>query len=151
MKKFFSEFKEFALKGSVVDMAVGVIIGGAFSKIVSSLVADIITPLISLATGKVILSDLKWVIHPAVMDTAGNVVQAETALAYGSFLQCILDFLIIAFSLFVVMRLMMKAHKKMESLRKKAEQAAAEEAAGSEPAENELAILKDIRDLLQKN
>lgn len=71
--------------------------------------------------------------------------------AYGSFLQCILDFLIIAFSLFVVMRLMMKAHKKMESLRKKAEQAAAEEAAAAQPAENELAILKDIRDLLQKN
>ena len=65
MKKFFSDFKAFALKGNIIDMAVGVVIGGAFGKIVSSLVADIISPLISLATGKVTLTDLKWVINPA--------------------------------------------------------------------------------------
>ena len=109
MKKFFSDFKAFALKGNIIDMAVGVVIGGAFGKIVSSLVADIISPLISLATGKVTLTDLKWVINPAVTDAAGNITQAETALTYGNFLQSIIDFLIIAFSIFVVIRLMMKS------------------------------------------
>ena len=118
MKKFFSDFKAFALKGNIIDMAVGVVIGGAFGKIVSSLVADIISPLISLATGKVTLTDLKWVINPAVTDAAGNITQAETALTYGNFLQSIIDFLIIAFSIFVVIRLMMKAQEKMESLTK---------------------------------
>ncbi len=153
MKKFFSDFKAFALKGNIVDMAVGVVVGGAFSKIVSSLVADIISPLISLATGKVTLTDLKWVINPAVTDAAGNIVQTETALTYGNFLQSILDFLIIAFSIFIVIRLMMKAQEKMESLIKKEkneEEEKKEEAPAEKEEETELALLKEIRDLLKK-
>lgn len=153
MKKFFSDFKAFALKGNIVDMAVGVVVGGAFGKIVSSLVADIISPLISLATGKVTLTDLKWVINPAVTDAAGNIVQTETALTYGNFLQSILDFLIIAFSIFVVIRLMMKAQEKMESLIKKEkneEEEKEEEAPAEKEEETELALLKEIRDLLKK-
>ena len=152
MKKFFSDFKAFALKGNIIDMAVGVVIGGAFGKIVSSLVADIISPLISLATGKVTLTDLKWVINPAVTDAAGNITQAETALTYGNFLQSIIDFLIFAFSIFVVIRLMMKAQEKMESLTKKEKEEEKKEEAPAEEKEEEteLAILKEIRDLMKK-
>lgn len=142
MGKFWKDFKEFATKGNVVDMAVGVVIGGAFGKIVTSLVNDIITPLISLATGKVSFTELKWVITPAQGDTA------ELALTYGNFIQSIIDFLIIAFSIFVVLRVMMNAQKKMESLRKKEEEK--EEAAPETPAETELSILKEIRDTLKE-
>lgn len=142
MGKFWKDFKEFATKGNVVDMAVGVVIGGAFGKIVTSLVNDIITPLISLATGKVSFAELKWVITPAQGDTA------ELALTYGNFIQSIIDFLIIAFSIFVVLRVMMNAQKKMESLRKKEEEK--EEAAPETPAETELSILKEIRDTLKE-
>ena len=87
MKKFLNDFKAFALKGNILDMAVGVVVGGAFGKIVTSLVNDIITPLISLLTGRVSFTDLKWVINPAVYDEAGKVIQAETALTYGNFIQ----------------------------------------------------------------
>ena len=117
MKKFFADFKAFINRGNILDMAGGVVVGGAFSKIISSLVADIITPLISLATGKVALNDLKWEIT------------AETAINYGNFLQVLLDFLIIAFSIFVAIRAMMKAQEKLERLTKKQ----IEEAAAAEP------------------
>lgn len=140
MKKFFADFKEFALKGNVMDMAVGVIIGAAFGKIITSLVEDIITPLISLLTGRINLTDLKWVIKAAVGE------QAETALMYGEFIQSIIDFLLVALSIFVVLRIMMNAQKKLESLRKKEEEEAAEE---EEPADTELTVLTEIRDMLK--
>ena len=114
MKKFFEDFKAFAMKGNVVDMAVGVIIGGAFGKIVSSFVADIITPLLGILLGKVSFTDLKWVITPAVLDEAGNVVEAELALTYGNFIQQVIDFLIIALSIFVVLRVIMAIKSKFE-------------------------------------
>ena len=141
MKKFFSDFKTFALKGNIVDMAVGVIIGGAFGKIVTSLVNDIITPLISVLTGKVMLTNLKWVISPAVLDESGNVISEEVSLLYGNFLQSVIDFFIIALSIFVVIRVMMNAQKKMEALKKKKE----EEPEPQVPAETELEVLKEIR------
>ena len=155
MKKFFAEFKAFAMKGNILDMAVGVVVGGAFSKIVSSLVADIITPLISLATGNVTLTALKWVFKPEVLDEAGAVLQAEVALTYGVFLQAIIDFLIIALSIFTVLRLMMTAQAKLESLKKKeekeeAETAAEEAAVEEEVKETELDLLREIRDLMKK-
>ena len=143
MKQFFKDFKAFAMKGNILDMAVGVVVGGAFSKIVSSLVADIITPLIALITGDASLADLKWVITPATD------VQAEVALTYGNFLQTVLDFLIIAFSIFCVLRLMMNAQKKLEALtKKKQEEEQAEEETVS--ADTELSLLTEIRDLLKK-
>ena len=77
MKKFFEDFKAFALKGNIVDMAIGVVIGGAFGKIVTSLVNDIITPLIGLFTGNVSLADLKVILAPAVLDAAGEVVTSR--------------------------------------------------------------------------
>lgn len=144
MKKFFKEFKEFALKGNILDMAVGVVIGGAFGKIVTSLVTDIITPVISLLTGKVILTDLKWVISPEVLDKAGKVVKAEAALTYGNFIQSIIDFLIIALSIFLVIKLMMGASKRLEELKKKEE----EKPEDTAPAETELSVLMEIRDQL---
>lgn len=145
MKKFFSDFKEFALKGNILDMAVGVIIGGAFGKIVTSLVTDIITPLISLLTGEVTLTGLKHVFTPEVLNEAGEVVQAEVALTYGNFIQSIIDFFIIALSIFVVLRIIMKSKEKLEALKKKEEEAV-EEAA---PEETEISVLKEIKELLE--
>jgi large conductance mechanosensitive channel len=110
----FKEFKEFAVKGNVIDLAVGVVIGGAFGKIVSSLVADIIAPIIGWMTAGVDISALKWVISPAVMD-GDTVVKAEAAITYGNFLQATIDFLIIAFALF----LFVKAVNRARSLQKK--------------------------------
>ncbi|MCQ2547714.1 MAG: large-conductance mechanosensitive channel protein MscL [Clostridia bacterium] len=140
MKNFAQEFKEFILKGNIIDMAVGVVIGGAFGKIVTSLVDDIIAPLISLLTGKIALADLKWVISP---ETAEH---GETALTYGNFIQSIIDFLIIALCIFIVLKLIMKAEKKIEEA--KAKKAEPVEEAAAEPSE--LDVLKEIRDLLQK-
>lgn len=154
MKKFFEDFKAFAMKGNIVDMAVGVVIGGAFSKIVSSLVKDIITPLISMATGEVVLTDLKWVLRPEVtemVEEVETVVTAEVAITYGIFLQAIIDFLIIALSIFIVMRIAMKAHEKLEALKKKEVEEVIEEPAPEEPAVTELSLLTEIRDLLQKD
>ena len=149
MKKFFADFKAFIMKGNIIDMAVGVVIGGAFGKIVTSLVNDIITPLVSILTGKVSLTELKWVINEAVLDEAGAVVTPELALTYGNFLQNIIDFLIIAISIFVVLRIMVTAQKKLESLKKKEEEEKKEEPAA--PAETELSVLKEIREMLKKD
>ena len=152
MKKFIKEFKEFALKGNVIDMAVGVVIGGAFGKIVTSLVNDIITPLIGLLTGNISLADLKFVLSPAVIDAAGEVVSPELAVTYGMFLQTVIDFLIIAFSIFMVLRVAMNTRKKIESLKKKEEEAVEEKAEEpEEPAETELSVLLEIRELLKKD
>ena len=147
IKQFFADFKDFAMKGNILDMAVGVVVGGAFSKIVTSLVSDIITPLIALITGDVALKDLKWVFSEAVVDAAGVVTIPEVALTYGNFLQTVIDFLIIAFSIFIILRVMMSTQKKMESLKKKEEEA--EEAAEEAATETELSLLTEIRDLLK--
>lgn len=107
MKNFWKDFKAFITKGNILDLAVGVVVGGAFGKITSSLVNDIIMPLISLATGGIAVSDWKWVITPA-NEAAGI---AESALYYGNFIQTVLDFLIIAFSIFLVLRIIMKSRE----------------------------------------
>ena len=148
MKKFFEDFKAFALKGNIVDMAIGVVIGGAFGKIVTSLVNDIITPLIGLLTGNVSLVDLKFVLAPAVLDAAGEVVTPELAVTYGAFLQTIIDFLIIALSIFMVMRVAMNARKKLENLKKKEEEEAPVEEEDAAPEDTELSVLLEIKELL---
>ena len=120
---FLQDFKAFAMKGNVIDMAVGVIIGGAFGKIVSSVVADVIMPPIGLLVGGVNFTDLKWVMKeavPEVKDEAGNVIQAAAdavTLNYGNFLQVTFDFLIIAMAIFCFIRLLTKLTEK----KKKAE------------------------------
>lgn len=148
MKKFWSDFKDFAMKGNVVDMAVGVVVGSAFSKIVSSLVSDIITPLISLIIGKMSLADLKWVMRPAVLDEAGKVLQNEVALTYGNFIQAVIDFLIIAFSIFIVMRALMNLKNKLAEITS-TEKKEEKPAAPPEPSD-ELKALREIRDILKE-
>ena len=144
VSKFFEDFKKFAMKGNVVDMAVGVVVGGAFSKIVTSLVNDIIMPLFSLFTQSVEFTSLKLVMRPAVLNEAGEVIQAEAAITYGAFLQNVVDFLLIALSIFVFIRI---ATKVGEKLRKK-EEAPAEEAPAAPPAPTQEELLTQIRDLL---
>ena len=134
MKKFINEFKEFAMRGNVLDMAIGVIIGGAFGKIVSSLVNDIIMPIITLLTGAADFTKLSLVLKEPVGDSQGIV------LMYGNFLQNIIDFLIIALVIFMMLKLIMK----LSSLRQKEE---VEEVKESGPTTEELLI--EIRDLLK--
>ena len=148
MAKFIDEFKEFAFKGNVMDMAVGVIIGGAFGKIVSSIVGDLIMPLVAAAWG-VNVSDLKIELKPGVpekVNEAGEVIEEAIEAVtwnYGAFIQNVIDFLIIAFCIF----LMIKGINKLTSLKKKKD---AEEAAAEPPApSNEEVLLTEIRDLLK--
>lgn len=141
MGKFLTEFKEFAMKGNVVDMAVGVIIGGAFGKIVTSLVNDIIMPVVSVATGGVNFSENKIVLKEAVMNGA-DVVNPEVAITWGVFIQSIVDFLIIAFCIFMAIRFMTKLRN---ATKKAEEEAPAEEV---QPTEDQK-LLMEIRDLLK--
>ncbi len=119
MKKFFSEFKAFIKKGNIIDLAVAVVIGGAFNKIVSSLVNDIIMPLVSLCVGGANVTDWKWVIQKAVYDTEGNIVTAETALQYGVFIQAIIDFLIIALTVFIIVKVFKSSTERLTKISKK--------------------------------
>lgn len=139
---FLQEFKAFAMKGNVIDMAVGVIIGGAFGKIVSSIVADVIMPPIGLLVGGVNFTDLKWVLKPAVLED-GKEVAAAVTLNYGNFLQVTFDFLIIAFSIFMFIKLLTKLAEK------KKEEAPAAPPAPPAPSKEEV-LLTEIRDLLKE-
>ena len=116
MKKFWAEFKKFISKGNIIDLAIAVILGSAFNKIVSSLVNDIIMPLISCAVGGTDVSDWKWVIKPAEYDANGNIIVAESAFKYGSFIQTIIDFLIIAFTLFLIFKIFNYSKNKLNQL-----------------------------------
>lgn len=147
MKQFFKDFKAFITKGNVLDMAVGVVIGSAFSKIVNSLVADIIMPLVGILLGGINVTDWKWVISPAQYDAAGKLLREESALTYGNFIQVVLEFLIIAFSVFAALRAVMTLHKKLEELAGKKPDPEPED----EPKETAEDVLKDIRTLLQQN
>ncbi len=133
-----SEFKEFAMRGNVVDLAVGVVIGAAFGKIVASLVNDIIMPGIGYIVGGVNFSDLAIELKAATVDTAGVAVPA-VLVKYGAFIQTIVDFLIVAFAIFV-------AVKVINSLKRKQEEAPA---APAEPSE-EVKLLTEIRDSLKR-
>lgn len=129
MKKFIQDFKAFALKGNVVDMAVGVIIGGAFGKIVSSLVADVFMPVLGILTGGVDFKDLKITLADAVGETPA------VTLNYGVFIQNVFDFIIIAFAIFMMIKALNKLKKPEEKVK---------ELTGEEK------LLTEIRDLLKK-
>ena len=145
MKKFFEEFKTFAMRGNVIDMAVGVVIGGAFGKITTSIVNDIIMPLISMITGGVDFSQWKWVLKEAILDAEGTVVSAEVAVKFGNTIAIILDFIIIAFAVFCLV-------KALNSLRRKKEEPAPEPDPEPEapPAPTAEELLAEIRDLLKE-
>ena len=139
MGKFIQEFKEFALKGNVMDMAVGIIIGGAFGKIVTSLVNDIIMPPIGLITGSS-FEDAKVVLREAQTDAAsGEVLKEAITLNWGSFVQTTVDFFIIAFCIFVLI-------KAMNSFRKKE----AEQPEAPAPTPEDIELLREIRDELKR-
>jgi large conductance mechanosensitive channel len=130
-----SEFKEFIAKGNVLDLAVGVVIGAAFGKIVTALVDGIVMPLVGVALGGVSVSDWKYVIKPETVDAAGAKV-AEVAVRYGMFIQTLIDFLIIAFVIFLVI----KAYNRMRK--------PAAEAAPAPP--EDVLLLREIRDSLKR-
>ena len=138
--KFLAEFKEFISRGNVMDMAVGIIVGTAFTAIVNALVNDVIMPFVGFLIGGIHFADLKWVISPATEQTA------EVAIGYGALIQAIVNFLIIAFAVFLMIKAINGFHDK---LKKKEEEAPAAEPAPPEPS-NEEKLLTEIRDLLKE-
>ena len=137
MKKFIQEFKDFALRGNVFDMAVGVIVGGAFGKITTSLVNDVCMPVLSLITGSVDFTEWRWVLR-AADENAGI---AEIALNYGNFISAVIDFLIISLIVFLLI-------KSINAIRRKKEEPAPPSAPEGPTTEE---LLTEIRDLLKEN
>ena len=145
MKKMFEEFKKFIMRGNVLDMAVGVIVAGAFGKITTSLVNDIFMPFISWIFGSRDMTALNVIVRPEIVNEAGEVTQAAIALGFGTFVATIIDFILIAFVVFMVVKVMNTAKDK---LAKKEEEAPAEEPAPPAPSAEEV-LLTEIRDLLK--
>lgn len=136
--KIIKEFKEFAMKGNIMDMAIGIIIGAAFGKIIASLVADVIMPPIGLLVGGVNFTDIVIPLRDAVTDPATGKVTAAVVMKLGSFLQTLFDFIVIAFSIFMILKAMVKISKKKE------------EALATPPAPTkEETLLAEIRDILK--
>lgn len=133
---FAKEFKEFISRGSVVDMAVGVVVGGAFGKIVTSFVNDVLMPPLGLALGGMDFKEMKWILQPGTLDEAGEMV-GEVALSYGMFIQSIIDFLLIALAIFTVIKAINKLKRKQ----------AEPEAPAAKP--DDVVLLEEIRDLLK--
>jgi large conductance mechanosensitive channel len=129
-----TEFKEFVSRGNVVDLAVGVVIGAAFGKIITAMVDGIVMPAISLATGGASVTDWKYAITPAQLDAAGKQVAAEVAIKYGLFFQTIIDFLLVALAIF----LFLKAYNRLRAA-----------PAAATPSEDVL-LLREIRDSLKR-
>lgn len=138
--KLFDEFKAFAMRGNVVDLAVGIIIGAAFGRIVSSFVADIIMPPIGLLLGGVDFTDLRVVLKDAVVDPAGKVIAQAVSINYGNFIQIVIDFLIVAFAVFMVVKALNRLKRK--------ELVAPKEVPAPVPTKEEL-LLAEIRDILK--
>lgn len=131
-----SEFKEFAMKGNLVDMAVGFVMGGAFATVVTSFINDVFMPPLGKVMGGVDFGQMKAIIQPEVLDAEGVVQTAEVAIRYGAFINAVISFIIVAFVMFMVIKGMNKAKK-------------AEEEAPAAPPANEV-LLAEIRDLLKK-
>ena len=147
MKKFFEEFKAFAMRGNVVDMAVGVVIGGAFGKISTSIVNDIIMPVVSMITGGIDFTAWKLVLKEAVMEMGADGVLVEkvpeVAIKFGSTIAVIVDFIIVAFAVFCMIKFLNNLHRKKE-------EPAPEPEAPAEPEPSaEEKLLMEIRDLLK--
>ncbi|MEM9526347.1 MAG: large-conductance mechanosensitive channel protein MscL [Bacteroidota bacterium] len=137
--KLFQEFKKFAVKGNMIDLAIGIIIGAAFNKIVDVLVKNIITPPLGYLTAGVDLGDLKWVIETPVTAADGTVTSPGVVLEYGLFIEAMIDFLIVAFTLFIVIKF-------INSLKDKAE----DEANAEVPTPKDIQLLSEIRDEMRR-
>lgn len=152
---FFEEFKKFISRGNVMDMAVGVVIGGAFGKIVTGLVNYIINPIVAVFTGNgASLDELKTVITPQELDDAGKVVTAEVAILWGSWLQTVIDFLIVSLCVFVMLRIVMKAKNvidadKLEEEKKKADEAKKKAEEEKKIADEKAKALADRQKMLE--
>lgn len=137
--KIIKEFKEFAIKGNMFDMAIGIIIGVAFNKIVSSLVSDIILPSLSLIVGNVNFQNLKIVLQKEITDDTGSIIQEFVAINYGNFIQVVFDFLIIAITVFLVIKIFNKLRRKAEN-----------ENDTTVATPKNIELLSEIRDLLKE-
>lgn len=148
MKKIAKEFRDFITRGNVLDMAVGVIVGGAFGKITTSLVNDVFMPFIGWIFGDIDLSQLNIILSPAVTEN-GEVVKEAVTLGIGTFIATIIDFLLVALCIFLVVKAFNKARALSEKRKKEAEAEAEAEPAEPEPTREEL-LLTEIRDLLKE-
>lgn len=135
--KLVQEFKKFAVKGNMFDMAIGVVIGAAFSKVVDSLVKDIISPIIGALAGKVDFKEFKWVIQEAIVDDKGGVTQKEVAVFYGKFLSIFMDFFIVAISIFLVIKTINIIKEKAEDIKDL-----------SVPTPKNIELLNDIKEMM---
>ncbi len=140
--KLLDEFKQFAMRGNVVDMAVGIIIGGAFGKIVSSFVSDVIMPPLGILIGGVNFTDLRITIKSQIVDAAGSVVNPAVTINYGNFIQVVFDFIIIAFAIFAMVKIMNNLNRKNVE-----EQVPAT----PPPPPADIQLLSEIRDILKKD
>jgi large conductance mechanosensitive channel len=136
--KIIKEFKEFAIKGNMFDMAIGIIIGVAFNKIVSSLVNDIILPSFGLIIGNVNFQNIKIVLQEEIRDNTGKIIQGLVAVKYGNFIQVVFDFFLIAITIFLVIKIFNKLRKKAEN-----------EKDTTVPTPRDIELLSEIRDLLK--
>ena len=146
MKKMLKEFKDFIMRGNVLDMAVGVIVAGAFGKITTSLVNDVFMPFISYLFGARDMTALNLIVRPEIVDEAGEVVQAAIVIGFGTFVATIIDFILVALVVFLVVKAINTAKAKLE--KKKEEEAVAEPPAPPAPSAEEV-LLTEIRDLLK--
>ena len=146
MKKMLNEFKAFIMRGNVLDMAVGVIVAGAFGKITTSLVNDLFMPFISWIFGARDMTALNVIVRPEIVNEAGEVTQTAITLGFGTFVATIIDFILIAFVVFMVVKAMNTAKAKLE---KKKEEEVAAPPAPPAPSKEEV-LLTEIRDLLKE-
>ena len=137
--KFITEFKEFISKGNVMDMAVGMIVGAAFTAIVTSLVNNILMPALGMITGQIDFSDLKIILQAAVKDEAGEIITPEVAIGYGAFINSVISFLLIALSIFILIKV-------IGSFKRKKKEEPKEEEPKPDP---QIELLTEIRDLLK--
>ena len=150
MKKFIEEFKTFIAKGNVLDMAVGVIIASAFGKITTSLVNDVFMPFIGWIIGDIDLSELNIVLSPAVLNELGEETEPAVVIAIGTFISTVIDFILIAFVVFLIVKAFNTAKEKAEAKKKAEEAAAAAEPQPEPEPSEEVKLLAEIRDLLKK-
>ncbi len=150
MKKLAKEFKDFIMRGNVLDMAVGVIVATAFGKITTSLINDVLMPFIGWICGTRDMTALNLLVRPAVVNEAGEVVQEAITLGFGNFVATIIDFVLIALVVFLIVKGFNKAHEMTEKLKKDEEKEEAAPPAPPEPS-NEEKLLMEIRDLLKKD